>query len=127
MKNRSRLVITIAVLLPGLLALSLTYGDIQQVKTFPEDVEKVLKNSCFDCHSTASKNKDAKGTLNFETWNDYKLTKKISQMTSISEVLEEGTMPPEKYLGFKPDRALSDEQVKLVREWCSKETEKLMK
>ena len=127
MNYRSSVTLMMAVLAAGFLAAGLTYRDIQHVKTFPEDVEKVLKNSCFDCHTTGAGGKDAKAALNFETWNDYKLTRKISLLTSISEVLEEGIMPPEKYINNKPDGALSKEQVKLVVDWCTKETEKLMK
>jgi len=92
----------------------------------PDDISKVITTSCYDCHSSDAKSKDAKDALNFETWDDYRLTKKVGLLKDICKMVEEGKMPPEKYLGFKPDRKLSEESKKLLCEWTNKETERLM-
>lgn len=93
---------------------------------FPAEVAKLLENSCYDCHTTASKNDDAKDALDFNKWNDLKTSKKISALDGICEVIESGDMPPKKYLEHYPATALSDDQVKLICDWVEKESESLM-
>ena len=103
------------------------HHDIQKVPEFPEEVGKVLSKSCFPFHTTDATGKDAKAAMDFNMWDEYKLTKKISLLNDINEALKEGIMPPAKFLKSFPDRALSDDHVKLIRDWTQKETEKLMK
>ena len=93
---------------------------------FPEDVEKVLTSSCFDCHYSDASNKRAKLALNFDKWEEYKTTKKISKLNDICELVGEGKMPPGKYLENNPERALTDTQKKLICDWAEKESAKLM-
>jgi len=93
---------------------------------FPEDVEKVLKASCFDCHSNNASSKKGKLALNFDKWGDYKTSKKVSKLNDICELVEENKMPPGKYLEKKPDRALTDAQKELICSWADKESAKLM-
>ena len=93
---------------------------------FPDEVNKVLVASCYNCHSTDAKNKDAREALNFEKWDDYRVTKKIGLLGKICELVEEGKMPPAKYLDNNPDRKLSDTQKQLICEWTKKETSSLM-
>jgi len=92
----------------------------------PEDVGKVLKASCYDCHSKDASSKKGKLALNFDKWEDYKVTKKIGKMEAICEMVSEGKMPPEKYLKSNPDKALTDAQKKMLCEWAKKESDKLM-
>ena len=49
----------------------------------PEDVQQILVSSCYDCHSSAGTNDDAKKAVNFEEWDGYRLTKKISVLDEI--------------------------------------------
>lgn len=93
---------------------------------FPADVKEVLKTSCYDCHSKDASNKKGKLALNFDKWDDYKLTKRISKLDAICEVIEEGKMPPEKYLKGNPDKALSAELQELICNWAEDESAKLM-
>jgi len=92
----------------------------------PEDVQDILKTFCNDCHSNDASSKKGKIALNFDKWNDYKVSKKISKMEDICELVDEGKMPPEKYLKSKPDNALSDSQKALICDWTSKESVILM-
>ena len=92
----------------------------------PGEVKEILKSACFDCHSDAAKSDKAKKALNFDQWDDYKVTKKIAKLDAICEVIEEDKMPPAKYLKSKPDRKLSDEQKKAVCKWTTKESEQLL-
>jgi cytochrome c5 len=93
---------------------------------FPAGVKEVLKTSCNDCHSSGSSNQKAPLALNFDKWNDYKTSKKISKLESICEVIGENKMPPEKYLKGNPGKALSDEQKALVCKWSEEESTKLL-
>lgn len=92
----------------------------------PADVKEILKASCYDCHSKDASNKKGKIALNFDKWDDYKDTKKISKLDAICEVISKDKMPPEKYLKNSPDKALSDDQKVAVCSWTDKEATKLM-
>jgi len=117
-------------ILPGVVmilsVLMLSMKDIQKGENIPEDVKKILSNSCYACHSTGAKAENAVKALNFRKWNDYKTTKKVGLLNNISEVVEEGAMPPEKFLKKYPEKAMSGEDKEKILEWTKKETAKLM-
>ncbi len=92
----------------------------------PADVQVILKTSCYDCHSNDGSNKKATIALNFDKWDGFKDSKKVSKMEAICEVLKEGKMPPEKYLGRNPDKAPTDDQKKVVCNWAEETSAKLM-
>jgi len=108
-----------------LLFLSLNYGRAAD-DAFPEEIGAILKSSCYDCHSTGSRSEDALKAVHFDTWNDYRVTKKIGILGKMGEVIEEGKMPPKKYLDNKPDRKLTEDQTKKLLEWTKTESERLM-
>jgi hypothetical protein len=117
--------ITILAALAGIVILAFTLGP-SSAPDFPDDVEEILKTSCFDCHTDDGSNKKAKLVLNFDKWEDFKTGKKISRLDDICELVEEGKMPPEKYLNFKPEARLSDAQREVLCNWADQEAEKLM-
>lgn len=90
------------------------------------DAKEVLKTHCYGCHTDASSGKISKTKLNFDKWNDYNIAKKISKLEKICEEVEEGKMPPKKFLKSNPGKALSDEQKQLICKWAEAESEKLM-
>jgi tRNA A37 N6-isopentenylltransferase MiaA len=92
----------------------------------PEEVQKLLVSACYDCHSSAGQNEDALKAVNFEEWDSYRLTKQIGLLGDIAEVIEKDKMPPGKYLEFKPDRKLSDDQKKLLINWTDEASDALM-
>ena len=93
---------------------------------FPEEISSILKTSCYDCHSTANGSEKPLKALDFEKWDEYRLTKQIGLLGDIGKVVEEGKMPPGKYLENKPDRKLSEAQKKLLIDWTRQEADKLM-
>ena len=93
---------------------------------FPDEISTILKSSCYDCHSTANGSEKPLKALDFEKWNEYRLTKQISLLGDIGKMVEEGKMPPGKYLDNKPDRKLSEVQKKLLADWTKQEADKLM-
>jgi mono/diheme cytochrome c family protein len=94
--------------------------------TLPEDVQKIVETSCFDCHSDAGSNVKAKSKINFSNWSELSDSKKIGKMEAISEVLKSGDMPPGKYLEKNPGAALGQEQKDIVNKWITEESAKLM-
>lgn len=93
---------------------------------FPEGINEIMESTCFHCHTTASNNEKAKGKLNFSEWNDLTKAKRIGVLEKISEVVNEGKMPPSKFLEHYPDKALSPEQVKAFTKWADDESNKLL-
>lgn len=94
-----------------------------------DEVDKVLENSCIGCHNTDSKNIKGKNKLNFDELKDGSLTKGklLGKLGGIKKTLEEGTMPPEKFLKKYPDRALSDADSKLLIAWVNAQAKANMK
>ena len=118
----------VVVLLGGmglLLFLSFNQGN-RADDVFPEEIGAILKSSCLGCHNAEARSEDAKKAVQFDQWNDFRVTKKIGILEKMGEVLEEGKMPPEKFLEKNPDKKLSKEQQKLLVDWTKKESERLM-
>jgi Haem-binding domain len=102
-------------------------SEVKLMQGFPEEVAKILTNSCYDCHSTDSQSKSAAFILDFKKWDEYKVTRKAQLLEKIDEVLSEKNMPPKKYLESNKDKALTDDQVKLLTKWAKEESAKLDK
>ena len=121
-----KLIVSLAVSAILLLVFQSFVSKTAPTPDIPSDVKEILKTSCYDCHSQESSNKKGKEALNFDKWDDYKDSKKISKLDAICEVISKDKMPPEKYLKNSPEKALSDDQKVAVCSWTDKEIEKLM-
>ena len=118
----------VSIVMAGILFLFLQsfISEHSEEQAFPDDIGMILTSACYDCHSTGAKSEKALKAVNFSDWEEYRLTKKIGLLGDICKMVEEGKMPPEKYLEHKPDRKMSEAQTKLLCEWTKKETDKLM-
>jgi hypothetical protein len=96
------------------------------VSVFPEDVQKVLETSCYDCHSDAASNAKAKMKLNFSKWSELSDAKKVGKMEAINDVVKKGDMPPAKYVTNNPVGAVGQEQKDIINKWATEESAKLM-
>ena len=101
--------------------------NITKADDIPGEVEKILENSCYGCHTTGAKAEKAVKAVDFKKWNQLKPIKKVGALNEIKEVLEEGAMPPEKFLNRYPDKALSGDDKETILKWVEEETAKLMK
>ncbi len=99
---------------------------IEAAGEIPEEVNKVLETSCIGCHSTGARNEDGPKALNFEKWDEYKLTKQIGLLGKIGELVEEDKMPPAKFIEHRPEAKLTESQKKLIFDWTEKESSHLM-
>ena len=93
----------------------------------PEKVKTIIDNKCFGCHNTDSRNKDAKEDLDFNMLDGLSKVKKVGAFNDISKVLEEGKMPPKKFLERKPEQALTDKEMKILTKWVKDETSAIIK
>jgi hypothetical protein len=118
-------------------------GDLATVASFlvetnpPQDVKKILKTTCFDCHSAKSTYpwynaitpvnywlnehiQDGKKHLNFSKWNTYSLKKKAHKMDELYEEVEEGEMPLNSYTWTHSEANLTPAQIVAVVTWGKK-------
>jgi hypothetical protein len=118
----------VSILVAGIFLLFLQsfVPDSPQEKVFPDEISTILKTSCYDCHTTGSRSEDALKAVNYLIWDEYKVTKKISVLGDICKMVDEGKMPPKKYLESKPENQLSEAQKKILCDWTKTESDKLM-
>jgi len=100
-------------------------ADVKPTPGFPEEIMKIITNSCYECHIGESQNQMAKNVLDFYKWNGYKTAKKVNLLNKIDEVITEKSMPPKKFLDKNPEKILTEEQIKLFSKWAEEESNKL--
>lgn len=93
----------------------------------PDDVQVIIKKSCYGCHNSDSKNEKAKKDLDFKKMDDLTDMKKISAYKNIGEVVEKNDMPPKKFLQKNPEAKMTDDEKQTLITWAKKEAETLVK
>lgn len=110
----------------------------------PENVQVILKNACFDCHSDNTKylwyhqispiswminNHIIKGKkeLNFSEWGKFDTYDKIGALEDIRQELEQKTMPLKQYVILHREAKLSDDDRAAVIAWIDKKGGELVK
>lgn len=103
----------------------------------PENVETILRTSCYDCHSNNtnypwysyiqpvrlfmdSHINEGKGNLNFSEWGDYSSRKQRSKLNGISKQIKSGEMPLTSYTLIHRNAILSGAQKEEVIHWMDK-------
>lgn len=94
---------------------------------FPENVKAIVDKSCFGCHNSESTNDDAKEALDFNTFNELRKVRKITKLKEIAETLQEGEMPPKRFLEKFPEKSLTDKDREALITWTKSETDRLIK
>jgi hypothetical protein len=110
----------------------------------PENVQQILKNACFDCHSDNTNylwyhkispvswlvNKhvvEGKDELNFSEWGKSDDYDKIGDLEDIKQELEQKTMPIKQYTVMHKEARLSDDERDAVFAWIDKKMSELVK
>lgn len=105
------------------------------VEQVPDQVQSIIKTSCFDCHSNNAtypwysnvapvswwvKNhiNEAREELNFNEWGSYSVKKKMHKLEEIEEEVGEGEMPLPSYLIIHGDARLTKQQQQSVINWA---------
>jgi len=100
----------------------------------PESVMKVLRNSCYDCHSNesiwpwyskvapvswliADDVNEAREHMNFSEWQSYSAEDRAEDIEEIWEEVDEGEMPLWFYLPLHPEARLSDKDKETIKNW----------
>ena len=104
-------------------------SDVTKTTKFkiPADIQPIIKNSCFGCHNSESKNDKAKGKLSFDQLESMKKGDVVAALAKINEVIKKGDMPPAKFLERFEKAKPSDEDVQKLLNWTSDEANKMMK
>ena len=101
----------------------------------PENVQKILNETCFDCHSNVTKYpwynkitpvnywlnshvKEGKRKLNFSKWSEYSLKRKEHKFEELYEEVEKKKMPLNSYTWTHADANLTQEQINEIVTWA---------
>ena len=111
-------------------------ADIALTTTVPEEVQGILKRSCYDCHSNYTAYPwyssmqplaswlgdhitEGKKELNFSEFGTYSLRKKYKKFEEIIKVVEDGEMPLRSYTIVHSKASLdNDKSLALIR-WAT--------
>ncbi len=116
--------------------------DISKAYVVPENVQSVLKNACYNCHSNntnypwysniqpggwwlASHIRRGKAELNFSEFGDYSSRKQRSKFNSIAKTIEDGTMPFPSYKLIHKNARLTKNEKAIVINWANKTKDSL--
>jgi len=109
-------------------------NDIAHTVDVPADVQQILSNSCFDCHSNATQYPwyasiqplgfwlkdhvdEGKKELNFSEFKTYTEKRKAKKFKEIAEELEEDKMPLPSYTWVHKNAILTAEQKTILLTW----------
>ncbi|QIG89220.1 heme-binding domain-containing protein [Chryseobacterium sp. POL2] len=108
--------------------------DFVNTKQPPVAIAKILKTSCYDCHSNETRYPwyasiapsswflkkhidEGRKKLNFSTWATYEPKRQLHKLDENIEMLEKDEMPLESYILGHPDAKLTTESKKLLIEY----------
>jgi hypothetical protein len=112
-----------------------TPNDITHFVPVPDTVLRMLKVSCYDCHSNstyypwyaelapsswwlANHIREGKAELNFSEFSQYSRRRMKTKLNSIGEQVEKREMPLKSYLLIHGNARLSEGQVQLIMAWA---------
>lgn len=118
-------------------AAGIAANDITQHYGVTQDVQAILKKSCYDCHSNntlypwynniqpfawylADHVKEGKRELNFSEFAAYKPKKAAHKLDEVIAEVGEHEMPLSSYTLVHRNAALTDQEVKLISDWATR-------
>ncbi len=116
--------------------------DFAKVYTVPPNVQSVLQNACYDCHSNntvypwysnvqpmawvmASHIKNGKNKLNFSDFGSYTSRRQISKLKGIANEVKDDEMPISSYKWMHKKANLTKEEKVLIMDWMNKTADSL--
>ena len=116
--------------------------DFAKVYTVPENVQNILQNACYDCHSNNTKNTwysniqpkawmmkrhidNGKEKLNFSEFGSISSRRQISKLKGIANQIKDDEMPLASYKIMHSYAKLSKEQKSLIMDWMNKKADSL--
>jgi Haem-binding domain len=133
-KTKIASAVLLALGLAQLIPVTRTNPPVEAEVEAPEEVLRILRNSCYDCHSHESRwpwyahvapvswlvahdVNEAREQLNFSTWDAYGAKERADHLEEIWEEVDEGEMPLWFYLPLHPEARLSDADKNALRAW----------
>lgn len=112
-------------------------ADISRAVEVPPKVDKLLRNSCYDCHSNNTRYPwysriqpaayfmerhiiDGKKELNFSEFGNYSRRRQRNKLRSIASQVRSEEMPLPSYTWIHWSAKLSDREKKLVEDWATR-------
>ena len=110
--------------------------DFMLVNNVPENIQRKLQVSCYDCHSNNTKYpwynkvqpvawfledhiKEGKAELNFNEWDSLSTRRKTSKLRSIIKQIENGEMPLDSYTFIHRDAKFSEAEAEEIINWVT--------
>jgi hypothetical protein len=120
----------------------ITSDDVTKVLNVPDNVQNVIKRSCYDCHSNhtrwpwysgvapvswfvISDVSRGRAKMNFSEWGKYSKTKQGIKLDNICDEISQGDMPLKQYLYIHKDAVLSKEDKDILCSWAKEQSKKL--
>lgn len=114
-----------------------TAHSIATITTIPDETGRLLKSSCYDCHSNTTVYpwyahvqpvgwwlddhvNEGKKELNFDEFTTYPLRKQYHKLEEVVEMVKEKEMPLNSYTWIHKDADLSTEQRQQLISWSEK-------
>jgi hypothetical protein len=112
----------------------ISVNDITNVAVVPDDVQSILKTSCYDCHSNSTVYPwyyaiqpvawwlnnhvvEGKEHLNFSEFGTYTPKNARHKLDEVKEVLDKNEMPLKSYTVIHGNAKLTAEQKALLTDW----------
>ena len=98
---------------------SLSQKQIHQSETsIPDDVAKILKNSCTSCHDAGAGGMAA-SIWSFSAWDTYNAKKQAKKSSAICDAMTNESMPPSGTRQSSPDKVPTKAQIEIVCKWAT--------
>lgn len=141
MKNRIILTLVIALIVIQAIQSEKNEGEIYteshiaKVVSVPPEVNKLLKNACYDCHSNHTTYpwysnvqplawwldnhvQEGKDELNFSAFKQYSLKRQKHKLDEIAEIVREKEMPLFSYTLAHSSARLNPDEIELLAMWA---------
>ena len=86
-------------------------------KPIPEDVMKIAKKSCVNCHSEPGKNM-ALAFVNLTKWSEYSPKKQAAKADAMCDMVTKEKMPPKNFKDSHPEGIPSKVEIKTICDWA---------
>ena len=99
---------------------------VDTVVSYSAEARAIIDQKCFGCHNPKGKNEKARKKLMWDELPTLAKSAQSKKVNDILEVLDEGSMPPEKFLEFKPEAKLTEGEAKVLTAWAEENAKKLL-
>jgi mono/diheme cytochrome c family protein len=107
---------TLSITLLSILSINAVTTGEQSPKPIPDDVLKIVNNSCGKCHNQGGSGA-ALANLNLTKWDNYNAVKQAKKAEAICRVITTEKMPPKSFIKKNPQAVISAEDRATICAW----------